>query len=202
MQAPIKVDAHSLERIVRIPPINGSMAAFASWNSRMHPANASKRRSARTLRTGAATAPASVSPFAVTRTDTGERQQRGCEGCGKEEHRLVRQASACSITAADAADRGEAGIAAEPRLSAACPTRLRLIAAMTGLSTQLAPMQDARPGPPRRSAKRERERSRQIAAGERGDEPRRAHGVDQRRRAVTASNQSARSQHQADIELR
>ena len=45
MQAPISVDAHALERMVRILPIIGSMAEFASWNSRMQPAKISNRRS-------------------------------------------------------------------------------------------------------------------------------------------------------------
>ncbi len=50
IQAPIRVDAHSLERIVRMLPINGSIAAFASWNSRMQPAKASSRRLLNALR--------------------------------------------------------------------------------------------------------------------------------------------------------
>src|SRR6516165_5503155 len=58
MQAAIKVEAHSLARKVTIPAISGSMAAFASWNSKMQPANINNRRSLNTLRTvavGAAT---------------------------------------------------------------------------------------------------------------------------------------------------
>ena len=50
MQAPISVDAHALERMVRILPMIGSMAALASWNSKMQPANISSRRSHNTLR--------------------------------------------------------------------------------------------------------------------------------------------------------
>ncbi len=61
MHAPIRVDAHWLERRVKIPPISGSMAAFASWNSRMQPANTNSRRSLNTLRTVVVAAPISVS---------------------------------------------------------------------------------------------------------------------------------------------
>src|SRR5262249_34128 len=60
MQAAIKVDAHSLAPRVTIPPISGSMAAFASWNSKMQLANTNKRRSLNTLRMVAVGAATSV----------------------------------------------------------------------------------------------------------------------------------------------
>ena len=41
MQAAISTVAHSLERIVRTLPISGSMAALASWNSRIETPNTS-----------------------------------------------------------------------------------------------------------------------------------------------------------------
>ena len=60
MQAPIRVDAHALERMVRILPMIGSMAALASWNSRMQPAKINSLRSHNTLRRLAVGAPSLV----------------------------------------------------------------------------------------------------------------------------------------------
>ena len=50
MQAPMSVDAHALERMVRMLPMIGSMAALASWKSKMHPAKTNSRRSHNALR--------------------------------------------------------------------------------------------------------------------------------------------------------
>ena len=45
MQAPMKVVAQTPERTVKMLPIIGRRAALASWNSKMQPANTSRRRS-------------------------------------------------------------------------------------------------------------------------------------------------------------
>src|SRR5437016_3795450 len=44
IHAPIQVEAHSLDRMVNMLPMSGSMAAFATWNSKTQAAKTSKRR--------------------------------------------------------------------------------------------------------------------------------------------------------------
>ena len=121
MQAPMRVDAHSLERIVRMPPISGSIAALASWNSRMQPAKTSSRRLLNAHRASPVVAAAArflLRTLDVARANAGKRQYgRRRERGGEEEHGLVRdEVSACAHRGGgDAvADGGEAGIAPEP----------------------------------------------------------------------------------------
>ena len=120
MQAPIKLAAQSPQRLTSIPPMSGSIAALANWNSRMQPAKMSKRRSLRMVRRPIIKSRGTRSALAhkIARANASERHQRGRdEGSGQEKYRLIgNEVSARAHQGGRrcVADRGEAGIATEP----------------------------------------------------------------------------------------
>ena len=99
----------------------GSMAALASWNSKMQPANISSRRSHQYAPQAGGRRPlAGVrGTFDVAHANAAERQDRWrSKDGGQEEHSLTGdKGSACTHRSRSnaVADRGEAGIAAQPR---------------------------------------------------------------------------------------
>src|SRR6185295_13142142 len=91
MHAAISVDAQALERMVRMLPIIGSIAALASWNSRMHPAKISSRRSLNTRQKLTCNSVAGrLGAFDIAHANARERQdRRRAKHGGQEEHSLT-----------------------------------------------------------------------------------------------------------------
>ena len=207
MQAPMKVDADSLDRIVRILPISGSMAAFASWNSKMQPTVAQgaahgcgRNRGVDVPLTGH-----------VARADAGKRQDGGCrERRGEEEHGLVRDQVAAGAhrgSSGAVADGGETGIAAQPRSQGGMTDEAEADRGDDRPEhAACARMQHARSHDDgERRPDRERKRTQTDRHhGEHGNQSCRAYGIDQSsaRHLTGQRDQASRGQDQADIELR